>query len=435
MAQRTASRIWVEVDDYLTYCEGSVTPTGIGRVQAEILPHLAMLAPERIRFCRIGEDAALIQPLRLDDVQALASVDERILGAPAWVREPLKLARYLRLRSRKALNAIGARAATEAFYREASVGDILVNLGASWTHRNFASTVRRLKQERGLRFALLVHDVLPATHPRFCAPDHVPTFTRWMDGMAGVCDLALTPSRSSAESLSSYLRSRRLPVPLVRTVPFGAGWSGSPPARRKPPSERRHVLYVSTIEIRKNHRLLVRVWERLLRVHGPGSIPDLVFAGKWGWEVQDLRRDLRDSEFLGGKVKVLSDLSDRALSALYDDALFTVFPSHCEGWGLPVGESLAHGRACVASNATSIPEVGGDYVDYHDPADEDGAYDLIEALLFSPGLLGRREEAIRARYVAPTWADTARAVLARLDALSVDSWAEGARARAAGAGP
>ncbi len=52
----------------------------------------------------------------------------------------------------------------------------------------------------------------------------------------------------------------------------------------------RYVLFVSTIELRKNHRLLVRVWQRLLERHRTNLVPNLVFAGKIGWLVDDLRQ-------------------------------------------------------------------------------------------------------------------------------------------------
>jgi glycosyltransferase involved in cell wall biosynthesis len=78
--------------------------------------------------------------------------------------------------------------------------------------------------------------------------------------------------------------------------------------------------------------------------------------------------------------------------------LLTIFPSLAEGWGLPVAESLAHGKFCVASNRTSIPEVGGDLIDYFDPADEDQVVAKIERVLFEPGYLAAREARLRTEY-------------------------------------
>jgi glycosyltransferase involved in cell wall biosynthesis len=175
------------------------------------------------------------------------------------------------------------------------------------------------------------------------------------------------------------------------------------------------VLFVSTIEVRKNHRLLVRVWRRLLEQHGEDVVPALIFAGQIGWLVDDLLADLAASDYLSGKIVVLPGLSDAQLRQAYRSSLFTVFPSLCEGWGLPIAESLAHGKFCVASDRTSIPEVGGDLIDYFDPSDDDDAVAKIERPLLDPGYLTAREARVRAEYRPRTWTDCVHALISKLD--------------------
>jgi glycosyltransferase involved in cell wall biosynthesis len=177
----------------------------------------------------------------------------------------------------------------------------------------------------------------------------------------------------------------------------------------------RYVLLVSTIELRKNHRLLVRVWQRLLERHGANLVPNLIFAGKIGWLVEDLLADLEASNYLNGKIILLRSLSDAQLQQAYRSCLFTVFPSLCEGWGLPVAESLAHGKFCVASNHTAIPEAGGNLIDYFDPLNEDDALAKIERPLIEPGYLAAREAQLRAEYRPRTWADCVHALIGALD--------------------
>jgi glycosyltransferase involved in cell wall biosynthesis len=175
------------------------------------------------------------------------------------------------------------------------------------------------------------------------------------------------------------------------------------------------VLFVSTIEVRKNHRLLVRVWRRLLEQHGEDVVPALIFAGQIGWLVDDLLADLAASNYLSGKIVLLPGLSDAQLRQAYRSSLFTVFPSLCEGWGLPIAESLAHGKFCVASDRTSIPEVGGDLIDYFDPSDDDDAVAKIERPLLDPGYLTAREARVRAEYRPRTWTDCVHALISKLD--------------------
>jgi len=187
-----------------------------------------------------------------------------------------------------------------------------------------------------------------------------------------------------------------------------------------------HVLFVSTIEVRKNHRLLVRIWRRLLERHGADAVPSLIFAGQIGWLVDDLLADLVACDYLGGKIVLMPGLSDAELRQAYRSSQFTVFPSLCEGWGLPIAESLMHGKFCVASNRTSIPEVGGDLVDYFDPANEDDVLAKIERLLLDPAYLKAREARLEAEYRPRTWTDCVQALIGYLEqALS----AEGASAQ------
>jgi glycosyltransferase involved in cell wall biosynthesis len=419
MAERDFPTIWIEVDDFIRYFDGSVTPTGISRVQSEILAFLAADQGSRVRFCRIGTSARHVEILDWEEVRRATDGNaflRRRQGAGPLFRFA-RVARWMRRRLGVALRAAFPGARTLAFREAVRPGDVLVNLGASWTHSNFPDTVGQLKRELGLSFALLVHDVLPVSHPQFCNPKDLPAFARWLSGMAGVWDVVMTPSRASADALTRHLEAGGLKAPPIHVVPFGAGFGLAKAAPAGEAGERRdHVLYVSTIEIRKNHTLLVDVWEELIRRHGADCVPTLVFAGKYGWQIEDLRRRLTQNAFFGGKIRVVGNLSDEGLSALYRDSLFTMFPSHCEGWGLPVAESLVHGRLCIASNATSIPEVGGPFALYHDPLDVAEACRLVEAALFDGTTRAEQERLIAERYKAPSWRDTAHAVMAVLDA-------------------
>jgi glycosyltransferase involved in cell wall biosynthesis len=125
--------------------------------------------------------------------------------------------------------------------------------------------------------------------------------------------------------------------------------------------------------------------------------------------------DLAASDYLGGMIEHRPGLSDAELDVAYHHCQFTLFPSLAEGWGLPVAESLAHGKFCLASNRTSIPEVGGDLIDYFDPSDDDDVVAKIERLLFEPGYLAAREARLRTEYCPGTWADCARSVVLQLE--------------------
>ena len=168
---------------------------------------------------------------------------------------------------------------------------------------------------------------------------------------------------------------------------------------------------MSTIEVRKNHLLLVKVWRRLLAEMPEGEVPTLVFAGRVGWMVADLMQQLENTGYLGGAVALVADPSDAELAALYRGCLFTLFPSFYEGWGLPVSESLAFGKPCIISDATSLPEVGGTLARYIDPEDVAGATRVIRATLEDRAGLAAWEARIGREFRPVAWRETAQAVV------------------------
>jgi glycosyltransferase involved in cell wall biosynthesis len=275
-----------------------------------------------------------------------------------------------------------------------------------------------------VRFAAIVYDLIPLTHPQWVGRGYGKVFQSWLGGVLENADLILTISSYSRSVLGSYAEKGRMVVPRTKVLPLGAGFRALPSpsfgtgAIADLPSV--YVLYVSTLEPRKNHLLLVRVWRRLIEKHGERNVPSLVFVGRLGWMIDDLMVELERSGFLAGKIIRLSDLPDTALSEVYRRCLFSVFPSFVEGWGLPVTESLEQGKLCIASNRASIPEAGGDLVDYIDPDDEAGMVAALERAIFDGAYRSAREARIRAEYRPTSWTRCVEVLLGNLEQLSRD---------------
>jgi len=310
---------------------------------------------------------------------------------------------------------------TNRFEQVVRRGDVIVSLGASWGIPNYMKYIAEAKRCYGIRFAPLVHDLIPIKHESLVEPHHTVQFRDWLRAAMPVADIVFTNSKHTRTALVTFVADCGWRLPPVEALEMGSGFrdpltagktAGKEAMMSLPP---RYVLFVSTIELRKNHRLLVRVWKRLLERHGTNLVPNLVFAGKIGWLVDDLLDDLEASNYLNGKIILLRSLSDAELQQAYRSCLFTVFPSLSEGWGLPIAESLAHGKFCVASDHTSIPEAGGELIDYFDPLNEDDALAKIERPLIDPGYLAAREAQLRAEYRVRTWGDCVRALIGALD--------------------
>jgi len=127
--------------------------------------------------------------------------------------------------------------------------------------------------------------------------------------------------------------------------------------------------------------------------------------------------ELEWSPTLRKRVRIMSDLSDAEIETLYTQCLFTAFPSLAEGWGLPVGESLARGRVCVCSNRDSMPEVGGAAAITIDPLDVPAATAVFRRLLFTPGALREAEETLRENFRPRGWPEVTAAIFTALAGL------------------
>ncbi|MFT8347081.1 glycosyltransferase family 4 protein [Gluconobacter oxydans] len=295
-------------------------------------------------------------------------------------------------------------------------GDIFLILGAAWSEPDFGERLARMRRTYGIQPVLLLYDLIPAVRPEWCAISLIRDFRHWLDTTLPQCGRLLAISHATAETVEDYACKQRLKLlGPVQTIPIGSGFG--PPRRienERPkglPAKGSYVLFVSTLEARKNHLLAFRIWRRLVTDLPRDQVPTLVFAGRVGWLVSDLMQQLENTEWLRGKIRLLRDPSDEELAHLYDGCMFTIFPSLYEGWGLPVTESLVNGRPCIASNTTSIPEAGGPLTRYFNPEDLDEAYRVVrETIEDRPGLKKWQDE-VREQFQPVPWERSADAIL------------------------
>ena len=245
-------------------------------------------------------------------------------------------------------------------------------------------------------------------------------FRACFESMLPLCDVVFAISRATAADVEAYARESGVVLPgPVTPIPIGTGFGSqsqhaSTSHCRALPAVSSYALFVSTIEARKNHTLLFRVWRRLLEDLPAERVPTLVFAGHIGWLVDDLMRQIANTDHLNGKLVVIEDPTDAELAMLYRGCLFTVFPSFHEGWGLPVTESLAFGKPCIISNRTSLPEAGGRLVRSFDPDNLHDAYQVIRQVIDDRPGLARWEAEVRREFKPVPWSATVEAILVGL---------------------
>jgi glycosyltransferase involved in cell wall biosynthesis len=302
-----------------------------------------------------------------------------------------------------------------------SPGSVFLTLGAFWNDPH------RLQQNKLLKgkdviIGIMVHDLFPIELPDYCEEGSVQRFeSSFLEGMR-YWDFVLTNSSFTAESCLNHLRSRGLTTIPVVGVPLAHSFrrAGHDGAGRLPPSyegrlERPFVLSVGTVEPRKNHISLIDAWSRLHATRP--DLPTLLIVGRRGWKSEATMARLEATGLLGDKILWVENISDSELEALYGACLFTVFPSLAEGWGLPIGESLIHGKVCVTSNRTAMPEVGGSCAVYVPPTDLNAMAAAIERLCFDVPYRAELEQYIRDTFTPRTWEDVTRDMISAIERL------------------
>lgn len=169
-----------------------------------------------------------------------------------------------------------------------------------------------------------------------------------------------------------------------------------------------YVLFVGTLEPRKNLRRLLEAYARLpqgLRAEFP-----LVIAGGAGWGGVAVRRWAEELGIASG-VRVLGYVADEVLEALQAQAAALAMPSLYEGFGLPLLEAMRFGVPVLTANVASMPEVAGEAGVLVDPCAVDSIAAGLERLLGDAGLRTRLGAAGRVRAQAFTWARAARTMV------------------------
>ena len=291
----------------------------------------------------------------------------------------------------------------------------IVLLGAAWVNRDYFARVADLKRRYNALFCMTVHDLIPIFARETCDQGTAIVFEEFIRKSIYFCDHFFTVSEYTAYDLHRFARTvgfNRLPITAVKNAhTFDEFFKATGKSSKASMPKGEFVLFVSTIEGRKNHNYIFDVWQSLVAAGTP--VPTLVCVGRLGWRAESFLEKMLSTDNLGGKIQILSEVSDSLLDQLYKDCLFTVYPSSYEGWGLPVGESLSKGKICLTSSASSLPEVGGEFAVY---ADLSSVQDGVERVRYLLDKGGRQqlERRVEAEFKPRTWKVVAEELVAAL---------------------
>ena len=259
----------------------------------------------------------------------------------------------------------------------------------------------------GQRLVVTVHDLAFLSFPGLFPRTWRVLYRLGLRAAVRRADAIVTPSRNTAEDVLSRtdVDPRKLHVgPEASSLPMGALDSEEVLARLRIPTP--YVLFVGTLEPRKNLVRLVRAYRRVAANGFPHA---LVLVGPLGWHHEPLMRELAVAG--PGEILMTGSIPDDELDAVYRAADVFAYPSLYEGFGLPILEAMARGVPTVASTTSSLPEVAGDAALGVDPRSVREIARAIEALLSDVDLAERYASRGRARAERFSWDETARLTL------------------------
>ncbi|HBK43103.1 MULTISPECIES: glycosyltransferase [unclassified Polynucleobacter] len=248
-------------------------------------------------------------------------------------------------------------------------GDCYLNVSHLWMTINQVD-YKKFRQNTDLKIILFCHDFAPLLFPHFYSRSAHKKFSSSL-GMLAKADLVICNSQSTLLDFQKLCIELGQEMPKVAIATLGANLSRDiegVEVKNYNFNCEKFILVVGTVVARKNYELLCDLWETFADDDVMRHV-DLVIVGDRGYGAESILNRIARDPKLVNRVFHLKDIQDSQLAWLYKHCLFTLYPSFYEGWGIPISESLAFNKLCIASSSSSMPEASQGLAIHLDPLD------------------------------------------------------------------
>jgi glycosyltransferase involved in cell wall biosynthesis len=271
----------------------------------------------------------------------------------------------------------------------------------------------------GFKSAAILYDLIPISHPQLCDPAVCAGFPSYLRALGSV-DALWSISDFTLREFGRYLDKTRQNLPQIFETVSLPGQFGEQPrnliADSDSSAHETRILFVSTLEPRKNHALLLQAFHALRERQRELPLR-LVLIGNRYSGAPEIAEEVRMAGHRDPSIEWLGPVDDARLADEFRRCSFTVYPSLVEGYGLPILESLWMGRPCVTHNAGVMRELavpGGCIT--ADMTDPEAILRALERLATDHDLLANLRKQALQRQIC-TWQEYADEIADRLYAL------------------
>jgi glycosyltransferase involved in cell wall biosynthesis len=255
-----------------------------------------------------------------------------------------------------------------------------------------------------------IHDLSFLHEPRWFRPGHAAYYRFAVTRGAHTAARIIADSEATAADVRELLH---IPGDRIDVIPLGVDPAYAPPSTEAVATAKiryslpeRYMLYLGTLEPRKNVVRIIEAWSRVA-----GTLPeDLVIAGRDGWKVEPIHRAMATAPH-AERIHRPGFIAHEDLPAVLGGATAFIWPSLFEGFGLPPLEAMACGVPVVTSNTSSLPEATGEAALTIDPLDTEALAQALKRLSEDTALRQTLREKGQARALQFTWPRTAQATL------------------------
>lgn len=415
-AKKSAPEIWFDLTVSFMLWDGGLA--GTIRTELTFARHLNKILPNVHFFALSGEVIFEIKP----DLLLWLFGDEDLSRAYKSFQDFWKPLESAGTAYRDPFTAAGgAYAEHPSALREFPAGSIVYFAGIDFSLVRSKKAVEMRKKSNSVLISQLIYDFTPILFPQLHTKATSDSYPLFIEHVSNHFDYIIYGGKTAECDGKLIQHQNGWRTPPSDAIQFGSDIDMQPQIRvenldndrdrlTKMGVAEKFVMTVGTIEPRKNHEMLYKAFLTLLDRGDITDIPQILFVGRKGWNVDDFLAIFEADARTRGHILMISP-SDEELGILYRRCLFTLLPSQYEGWSLTLPESLGYGKFCLTSDVEPLRETGGNFVEYIHPLDTVGWANRILYYATHPDALREKEAFIKTNWKPVTWQQSTKTVI------------------------